>query len=741
MKRLAAAATGALLTFLGLVGTVLPLITAFSLPVCLWALFGAGALLTVYFTTLFSIKSRLRYLMLLLFAAAWAFVCFGSLSEVRAGAQIAIAGVANELALALPSVSVLALPAGVAAPQYAPLCTLFFAVLTAPVLLLYSWSIGSLSSAAPCLMVSLPFFAVTMVLVDRPPSLFSVLCVLSFWGLLALTSGVRRASEKRGAVLFCLYLPIAALLCALVLLASPREGYVRPMWPDVLRRQLAEHLSTAEAGASAKPTLIETAGRVAVSRPEAAVNVSGLGPRRTFGTALLELTAAQDGKLYLRGMALGRYDGAAWHAVTDEPPSGAGAIAQVTADVLAAQPAQTVRLRHLSGESALAYMPYFAVSGDGALGESYARPPDASGSYSWSYVPAEAPETLPLPSRADERAYRAWAQAQYTALPEPLAETLRSLAASAGIDANAPRTELVRAVAAYVADAAVYDTESARTPAGSDFVLHFLTVSRRGYCVHYASAATAMLQALGVPARYVSGFLAEAHADAAAAVTDDDAHAWTEYYLDGFGWVPVEVTGSRSDAPLPEPTASAAPSAAAPTASPTLDPTAPPSAAPEAAAPAHTPAPTVSAASSAVGPTEAPAIGSAQAVPTAAEMPAETPRRSGTLLLLLLPGAIAIALVLRYRMRAARREAQLTGGTNRARILAAWRELQRLGRYGVCPPEALRTIAEEARFSDHAMTDTAREQMLGRLQAERQRLSETLPTLRRLIARYLRMDL
>ena len=37
-------------------------------------------------------------------------------------------------------------------------------------------------------------------------------------------------------------------------------------------------------------------------------------------------------------------------------------------------------------------------------------------------------------------------------------------------------------------------------------MLYFLSDSRRGYCMHYASAATLMLRALGVPARYVQGY-------------------------------------------------------------------------------------------------------------------------------------------------------------------------------------------------------------------------------------------
>lgn len=85
-------------------------------------------------------------------------------------------------------------------------------------------------------------------------------------------------------------------------------------------------------------------------------------------------------------------------------------------------------------------------------------------------------------------------------------------------------------------------------PPGVDFVLSFLDGAQTGYDVHYASAAAMMFRYYGIPARYAEGFL----------VTKDDAsrlqpgetltlngtsgHAWVEYYQDGVGWLPFEVT-------------------------------------------------------------------------------------------------------------------------------------------------------------------------------------------------------
>ncbi|UQT49944.1 transglutaminase-like domain-containing protein [Flavonifractor plautii] len=76
----------------------------------------------------------------------------------------------------------------------------------------------------------------------------------------------------------------------------------------------------------------------------------------------------------------------------------------------------------------------------------------------------------------------------------------------------------------------------------------FLTESHRGYCMHFASAAVLLLRSMGVPARYVSGFVADVPASGRVNVPDSAAHAWVEVYIDGYGWEPVEVTPSTPGA-------------------------------------------------------------------------------------------------------------------------------------------------------------------------------------------------
>ena len=87
-----------------------------------------------------------------------------------------------------------------------------------------------------------------------------------------------------------------------------------------------------------------------------------------------------------------------------------------------------------------------------------------------------------------------------------------------------------------------YDPNTPATPEGRDFVKYFLTESRRGYCMHFASTATLIFRDMGIPARYVSGYVADIPASGRTLVPDANAHAWVEIYIDGYGWHPIEVT-------------------------------------------------------------------------------------------------------------------------------------------------------------------------------------------------------
>ncbi|MBB3046263.1 transglutaminase-like putative cysteine protease [Litorivivens lipolytica] len=72
----------------------------------------------------------------------------------------------------------------------------------------------------------------------------------------------------------------------------------------------------------------------------------------------------------------------------------------------------------------------------------------------------------------------------------------------------------------------------------------FLFGSRRGFCEHYASSFVGLMRAAGVPARVVVGYQGGERNEAGnyLLVHQSDAHAWSEVWLEGQGWVRVDPT-------------------------------------------------------------------------------------------------------------------------------------------------------------------------------------------------------
>jgi transglutaminase-like putative cysteine protease len=74
----------------------------------------------------------------------------------------------------------------------------------------------------------------------------------------------------------------------------------------------------------------------------------------------------------------------------------------------------------------------------------------------------------------------------------------------------------------------------------------FLFTTRKGFCEHYASAFTVIMRAAGIPARVVTGYQGGEFNPYGGylLVRQSDAHAWSEVWLEGRGWVRVDPTAA-----------------------------------------------------------------------------------------------------------------------------------------------------------------------------------------------------
>ncbi|HTJ17466.1 MAG TPA: DUF3488 and transglutaminase-like domain-containing protein [Steroidobacteraceae bacterium] len=81
---------------------------------------------------------------------------------------------------------------------------------------------------------------------------------------------------------------------------------------------------------------------------------------------------------------------------------------------------------------------------------------------------------------------------------------------------------------------------------GLDSVDDFLFNTRRGFCEHFASAFTMLARAAGIPARVVTGYQGGEFnpLNGYVLIRQSEAHAWSEVWLEGRGWVRVDPTAA-----------------------------------------------------------------------------------------------------------------------------------------------------------------------------------------------------
>jgi transglutaminase-like putative cysteine protease len=171
----------------------------------------------------------------------------------------------------------------------------------------------------------------------------------------------------------------------------------------------------------------------------------------------------------------------------------------------------------------------------------------------YSYVPDTTLSTLPLRrgETPNPNAHLSDGErAIYLQLPPRLPQRVLDLAHRLAASKSPEDGDLRRArrLANFVERNATYTLYPPTTPPSRDAVDHFLFNSRRGYCTYFAGALTVLCRAAGIPARVVSGF-ANPEWEKQGGVTrgtirEANAHAWTEAWIEGWGWVTLDSTPS-----------------------------------------------------------------------------------------------------------------------------------------------------------------------------------------------------
>jgi transglutaminase-like putative cysteine protease len=264
-----------------------------------------------------------------------------------------------------------------------------------------------------------------------------------------------------------------------------------------------------------------------------------VGAKLTQGTEQELFTVDASGTDYWRITALDQYRSAAggqWTLTAE----GDGAVGEGLDESLPSNPLiQNYRIGTL-GERWMpaAYRPVQVDGADPLVVRSSntlvtTRPSVAGAKY--RVVSDPGPSELTANQRAQAAAPAPESLAVYTELPAdfPQAVRLQAEAITAGVSSSFDKALALRD---FFRDGSFTYDPTVELGDDQSAISTFL-LQKRGFCVQFASAYATMARSVGLPTRVAVGFTPGTRdADGLHRVTNWDAHAWPEVWLDGLGW-------------------------------------------------------------------------------------------------------------------------------------------------------------------------------------------------------------
>ncbi|MDR2750830.1 MAG: transglutaminase-like domain-containing protein [Clostridiales bacterium] len=168
----------------------------------------------------------------------------------------------------------------------------------------------------------------------------------------------------------------------------------------------------------------------------------------------------------------------------------------------------------------------------------------------WEEIPEDSENTWEERSIYEQlqRAYIEEIQVPYTQVPTELLPRLTAFVKENPLE---DLNEITAFILYTLHSNATYSLTPGWAPLDRDIAEYFLFDNGYGYCQHFALTATLLYRLYGVPARYATGYMISPDAfelgeneQYQAVVTDESAHAWTEIFLEDYGWTVVDATPS-----------------------------------------------------------------------------------------------------------------------------------------------------------------------------------------------------
>jgi transglutaminase-like putative cysteine protease len=353
--------------------------------------------------------------------------------------------------------------------------------------------------------------------------------------------------QDQGPLILALALPAVALqLVALSVLAEQRPGAPVPQVGRVRLRAVGLAVLMGLPLALAGFWLFPRLGSPLWGMPENALGRSGLGDRMTpdewvelFADDTPALRVRFDGAeprpqdLYWRGQVLWEFDGQTWSRGDAYAPGDPPTLTPLAATYRYQAVMEPTDRRYLVTLDLPLQAPSMGtLTGD--LSVSTDAPVDKLLQYSGtSVVQAGFPGGL---SALEER--------RALALPRGLNPRARALGEQWRRESGGDDIAVLRRGLAWIAEDFSYSLTV--PPTGRHAVDEFLFETRVGFCQHFSSSFASLMRSAGIPSRVVLGYSGgyrNRYGDYWI-VRKMDAHAWTEVWLRGRGWVRVDPTAA-----------------------------------------------------------------------------------------------------------------------------------------------------------------------------------------------------
>lgn len=553
MKNIASFAVNCIFSILLVLGLVWCLITSFEISVIPFAIIFSSVIFTVVFALLSSLlKSKAKFWMsIAIIAIIYIFTLLFSLEAFLESLNYVINCILKFYSQYLPvagSVQIVDF-------SYSD-STVFFTFLSVLICGVFSVSIIRFKHIFPVAILTVAILVPCFILVNTLPSLVPLLAVISSLFSLYVTAFILRHNYAQSGAVLITALAVIFISAVIICIFNPIEDYERFEWQDNLLEQ-AQKITGIVSNDESNTSISKRINKLGNSVTEKE-NLSEIGPLKKSGEKVMRIYTESGGKTYLKGLSYADYNNNSWSLPDKnqlkEYPENFNPFEKITIDET-----QHKELSVITEDAqGIIYTPYFSNSipdDFSILGDICVQNDDKLLSYDIDYTPFS--DEINYSENTDSSDYQKYVYDTYLQLPESTKAKMLEIAEKngieipdsdfstyTGINATLMLTRTVEQVREFVSHRGYYSLDTQKMPEGKDFAEWFLEEAESGYCVHYATSAAVMLRALGIPARYTTGYYVYADSNGWTTVTSDNAHAWVEYYDNSLGWKPLEATPS-----------------------------------------------------------------------------------------------------------------------------------------------------------------------------------------------------